>query len=181
MKAAVHVATGLVALLAANAIASKADAAEWYGAVKVGQTQSSVEGIDLTDELAYGAAIGTSVGPVRVEAGVDHLAGSFANIVNADAFDYNATAYLDLPVGHNSSVFVGGGVDYIDGSASIYGSSIDASGEGYHWAVGAAHRFAPGVIGEVQWRQTTANLNTDFADGVDLDATEITAGLRFTL
>lgn len=171
----------LAALTAGAAIFTcPANAGEWYGTVKVGQTQSSVEGIDLNDGLAYGAALGTSVGPVRVEVGADHLAGDFGNVIDASAWDYSATAYLDLNVGANSSVFAGAGADYIDGSASFGYGSIDASGTGYHWALGAAHRFAAGVVGEVQYRQINADLDTGYGS-VNLDAQEITAGLRFAL
>lgn len=171
----------LAAITAGAAIFTcPANAEGWYGVARVGQTQSSVEGIDLSDGLAYGAAIGHSVGPFRVEAGVDHLAGDFGNVINADAWDYNASAFLDLNVGANSSVFVGAGADYIDGSASFGYGSIDASGTGYHWALGAAHRFSAGVVGEVQYRQINADLDTGYGS-VNLDAQEITAGLRFSL
>jgi opacity protein-like surface antigen len=170
----------MVALVGMNTIAATADAGEWYGAVRVGQSQADVSGISFEEGLSYGGAVGTSVGPVRVEAGVNRLSGDFAGVVNADALDWNATAYLDLPVGDNASVYAGAGLDYVDGSASIYGYDIDASGDGYHWTIGAAYRLNANMIGEVQYTSTTADLDTDFG-GVDLDASNISVGVRFAL
>lgn len=184
MKSSVQVGVALAALVGINALATNADAGEWYGAVRLGQSQADVSAggstISFDEGLSYGAAVGTSVGPVRVEAGVNRLSGDFAGVVNADALDWNATAYLDLPVGDNASVYAGAGLDFIDGSASIYGYDIDASGEGYHFSVGAAYRLSANMIGEVQYTQITADLDTDFG-GVDLDASNISVGVRFAL
>lgn len=168
------------AALLAPCLISNAAADEWYGKVSVGQSEADVSGLTLDEGLAYGAALGTSVGPVRVEAGVSRLSGDFAGMFSADALDYRATAYLDLPVGANASVFGGAGLDYIDGEGSIYGSSIDASGEGWHWAVGGAYRLNDRMIAEVQYRQIAADLDTDFG-GVDLEANEMTVGFRLAL
>ncbi len=168
------------AALFAPCFISTAHADEWYGKVSVGQSEADVSGLTLDEGTSYGAALGTSVGPVRVEAGVARLSGDYAGIVSADALDYHATAYLDLPVGANASLFAGAGVDYIDGEGSIFGSSIDASGEGWHWAVGGAYRLNDRMIGEVQFRQIEADLDTDFG-GVDLEAQEMSIGLRLAL
>lgn len=180
----VQIGAALVALVGMNAIATSADAGEWYGAVRVGQSQADVSAsgssVSFDEGLSYGGAIGTSVGPVRVEAGVNRLSGDFATVVDADALDWNATAYLDLPVGDNASVYAGAGLDYVDGSASIYGYDIDASGDGYHWTVGAAYRLSERMIGEVQYTNITADLDTDFG-GVDLDASNISIGVRLAL
>lgn len=158
-------------------------AAPLYGKVSVGQSEAEVSGISLDEGLSYGAAVGTAVGPFRIEAGVDRLSGSFdlfGPSISADALDYRATAYLDLPVGDRASVFAGAGVDYIDAEASVFGADIGADGTGWHWAVGGAYRLAEGIVGEAQYRQVSAELNSDFGD-VDLDATAVTVGLRFAL
>lgn len=174
-------AAAVAALIAGNAWAEQADAAT-YAKISVGQTAGEVNGINLDDGLAYGAAIGTNFGPVRVEVGVDHLAGAinFGPTLEATALDYSATAYLDLPIGDNATVFAGAGVDYVMGEASFFGNNIDAEGDGWHYAVGASYRLAPGIVGEAQFRQVSAELDSDFGP-VDLDASEVTLGLRFLL
>lgn len=157
-------------------------AAPLYGKVSVGQSEAEVSGINLDEGLSYGAAVGTAVGPFRVEAGVDRLSGSldfFGPSINADATDFRASAFLDLPVGDRASVFAGAGVDYIDAEASAFGTEIGAEGAGWHWAVGGAYRLSENIIGEVQYRQLSADLDADFIGDVDLDATQVSAGLRF--
>jgi opacity protein-like surface antigen len=172
------------ALLLPMAIAPDADARAWYVKASVGQTaEADVSGLTLDDGFVYGAGLGTSVGPVRVEAGVNRLSGEadFGFVaIDTAALDYHATGYLDLPVGDNASVFVGAGVDYIQGEASIFGGSIDAEGDGYHYAFGGAYRLSQGVIVEGQFREISADLDTDFG-AVDLSASEITVGLRLAL
>jgi opacity protein-like surface antigen len=168
------------ALLGPVFIAPNAHADEWYGKLSIGQSSADVGGLTLNDGLAYGAAIGTGVGPVRVEAGVARLSGDFAGAINADALDYHATAYLDLPVGDNASVFGGVGIDYVDGEASFGFGSVNASGEGYHWAVGGAYRLSERMIGEVQFRRIEADMDSDFG-GFDVAADELTVGVRFRL
>jgi opacity protein-like surface antigen len=168
------------AAILAPCLISNANASDWYGKVSVGQTEADISGVALDEGLAYGGAVGTSIGPVRVEAGVTHLSGDFAGIVDADALTYSATGYLDLPVGAHASVFAGAGIDYIDGEANVFGSTLDASGEGYHWSVGGAYRLSERMIAEAMFTQTTADLDTDFG-GVDLEANTVTLGLRFAL
>lgn len=172
----------LIALCAGQALlADDASAGEWYGKVSIGESSAAIEGIDLNEGLSYGAAIGTSVGPVRVEAGVDHISGDFAGILDAEALVYSGTAYLDLPVGDNASVFVGAGLDYVDGEGSIPGFAIDASGTGYHLAAGGAYRLSPNVIAEAQWRRIEADLEADFIGDVEMEADVLTVGLRLAL
>lgn len=170
------------ALLAPCAI-SEVNAAPLYGKVSVGTSEAEVSGFALDEGLSYGAALGSSIGPVRVEAGVDRLSGSFdlfGPSIDAGALDYRATAFLDLPVGEHASVFAGAGVDYIDAEASAFGTDIDADGTGWHWAVGGAYRLSDNLIAEAQFRRVSADLETDFGD-VDLEADQVTFGLRFAL
>lgn len=173
-------ATAFAVLIAGNAWAVSADAAT-YAKFSVGQSDAELNGIDLGDGLAYGAGLGTNVGPVRVEAGVDHIAGTlnFGPTIEATALDYHATAYLDLPVG-NANLFAGAGLDYVDGEASFFGNTLSAEGDGWHWAVGASYRLAEGLTGEAQFRQISADLDSDFGP-VDLDASVVTIGLRLAL
>ena len=181
MKNAIRFAVGAAALVAGNAWAVEADARPLYVKASVGQTEAEVNGFSLSEGAAYGAALGAAVGPVRVEAGVDRLSGDFQTFLEADALDYHASAFLDLPIGDKAALFAGAGVDYIDGQANVFGTEIDASGDGYHWAIGGAYRFSENVIGEVQFRQVSATLDADFIGDVDLDANVVTFGLRMAL
>lgn len=185
MKQVLQVGAALLALGAANAWATQADASEWYGALRVGQTiNTDVSGISFEDGEAYGAGLGTSIGPVRVEGGVSRLSGDLnfgGPSIQADALDYHATAYLDLPVGENASLFAGAGVDYVDAEALFFGNSIDANGTGYHWAVGGAYRLRDGLMLEARYRQIEADVDADFIGDVDLSASELTLGLRMRI
>lgn len=172
------------AALAPMAIAAPASA-DWYGKVSVGQSEAELNGFGLDAGLTYGAALGTAVGPLRVEAGVDRISGDidlgFVS-ANADALDFRASAFLDLPIGDSASIYAGGGVDYVDGEAGAFGTSIDASGTGWHWAVGGAYRLTDRLIGEAQVRQLRVDdLDAGAFGSVDLDATLVTVGLRFEL
>lgn len=172
---------GASGVIMAFAMAQTASAAPFYAKVSVGETSNAaVEGIDLNDGFAYGGAVGTSVGPVRVEAGVDHLSGDIGSFVDVDAWDYSVTGYLDLPITENTGVFAGAGLDYIDASANLGFTSIDGEGNGWHWTVGAAHRFAPGLIGEVAYRSTSADLDTDFGS-LEAEYSTVSLGLRVSL
>ena len=175
-------AAACAALIAGNAWDARADAAT-YAKVSVGQTDAEVSGINLSDGDAYGAALGTNLGPVRVELGADHLAGAinFGPTIEATAIDYSATAYLDLPIGDNAKFFAGAGLDYIDGEASFFGTDIDASGDGWHWAVGGSYRLSADLTAEAQFRQVSATLDADFLGNVDLDANVVSLGLRMAL
>lgn len=178
--------TILGAALLAPVLVVPANAAEgWYGKVSIGQNiNTEVSGIQLNDDMTYGAAVGTAVGPVRVEAGVDRVAGDlnlgFAS-VQANALDWSVTGYLDLPVGDNASVFGGLGVGYIDAEANAFGTTIDGSGTEWHYAVGGAYRLNDRLIVEAQYRHTEADsISTDFVD-VDLSFDAVTAGFRLAL
>lgn len=170
---------GTSAVIAAFAFAQTASAESWYGAVRVGQTtEASVSGISFDDDLTYSGAVGTNLGPLRVEAGVARLSGEYGGgALQADALDWNATAYLDIPVGDNAKVFAGAGVDYIVGSASIYGFGVDADGQGYHYSAGASYRISERFVGELMWTHREADLDTDFGS-VDLSTDEVTLGIR---
>ena len=169
----------LVAIMAVQ----PAHAAPLYVAGHVGQTTNvGVSGINLSDGPAYGGAIGTAVGPVRVEAGVDRLSANFAGVLQAHALVYSASAFLDLPVGARASVFGGGGVDSISASAdSPYGSGLSASGYGYHFGGGAAYRLNDSVIIEAQWRRLKSSNLSIYGSNVDLTADTVTVGARLSL
>lgn len=178
----VHIGAAFASLAAILAV-QPAHASPFYLSAHAGQsTNVAVSGINLGDDATYGGAVGTVVGPFRVEAGVDRLSANFAGVIQAHALDYNATAYLDLPLSSATSVFAGGGVDYLNAEAqSPYGSGMSASGYGYHYALGVAHRLTDHVIGQVEWRRIkSSNLSISGSD-VDLTADTVTAGVRVAL
>lgn len=172
------------ALVAGNAWATTADASEWYGVARIGQsTNTEVSGIPFDDGMSYGVGLGTSIGPIRVEGAVDRIQGDLnfgGPAIQGDALDWHVNAYLDLPVGDNASLFAGAGVDYVQAEANIFGFSVEGDGTGYNLAVGGAYRFSERLIGEAQFRRVEADLSTDFGD-VDLSSDQITVGLRFEL
>lgn len=173
------------AAIACLGLAQTASASDWYVKAEVGttfdtQVQTSFGGTELTDELTYGAYVGTAVGPVRVEAGASHIAGNI-NLggisLEASAIDYNATAYLDLKVSEDSAFYVGAGADYIQAEAALGPFfSTDLSGYGYHVTGGYAHRVSPSSIIEIQGRYLSADLGQ-----VDLTGTAFTVGYRYAL
>jgi opacity protein-like surface antigen len=169
------------ALLAPAALAGNAEARDWYVKATIGQAEPAIESFELDEGLTYGAALGTSVGPVRVEGGVTRLDTGFAGVIDADALNYTLTGYLDLPVGENASVYGGVGLNYITADASIFGSGIDASGDGWHYAAGFAYRLNERMIGEFQYRHTDASLDADFIGDIDVETDEVSVGLRLAL
>ena len=179
----------LIAAAAAIPLAvAEPASAEWYGAVSIGQADSEIEGVGVDEGLSYGAALGTSWGPLRLEAGVDRISGDL-NLgyiaIDTSALDYSLAAYVDLPLGDNASLFAGASVDYVGGQAEILTEQIDASGQGYSWMIGGAYRLNDRMIAEVQWRQLTADLDAEY-DGYDLGEVELvsniaTVGLRLEL
>ena len=160
-----------------------ASAAAPYAKLSYGETTNiEAAGFSLNDGDAYGVALGSSFGPVRAEAGVSHLEGSFAGgILAADAIDYHATAYLDFPISERAGVFAGAGGDYVQAEANTPGPSLEGSGTGYHWALGGAYRLNDNIILEAQFRQVSASVDLDFIGDTDVDASEVTVGLRFRL
>ena len=168
---------GALALLACAAVSvSNASASEWYDKAEVSQAlDTHVSGIELSDGDVLGAYIGTTAGPVRVEAGVAHVNADlnfYGNSFDASANDYNAAAYLDTA----SGLYVGAGVNYVQAEAQIGpGYTFEQSGFGWHASGGYAFRAAGGIV-EVQATYLSASL-----DDVDLTQTRATIGYRHAL
>lgn len=154
MKSNWILALAAVAGLACAALAScdTASAAPLYISGHVGAaTQVGASDVSFDDGQTYGVAIGTAVGPLRVEAGVDrHNASGWGGSLNGRATVYNASAFLDT----QSGFYAGGGVDWAQASVSFYGCKENDQGFGYHAAVGFAHRVADNVIVDAQARYT---------------------------
>ena len=158
-----------------------AQAAEFYGKLEVGVTANAeVEGFGLQDDLAYGAALGADLGVLRVEAGVSRISADVLSIAQVSALDHHATAFVDFALTERSTFFAGAGVDYVDAEANFFGSSLNADGKGWHYAIGGAYRLNDRMIGEVQFRHVEADMSSDYGD-FDLAADEVSVGLRLAL
>lgn len=168
---------GAIALAIGLMTAPVANASDWYVKAEVGvtadtQVDTSFGSIELGDDFTYGGYVGTSVGPFRVEAGASHIGGDanfFGIPLETSAVDLNATAYLDTA----SGFYVGAGVDYVLGEASVASiASADFSGYGWHASGGYAFEAAGGVV-EVQGTYRAVDLGE-----VDLSGPAFTVGYR---
>lgn len=159
----------LAAGFLALGIATPASADPFYVKASAGVSlNTEVEGFSLEDNAVYGVAVGTAVGPVRVEVGADRINTGIMGL-EANVNDFSATAYLDLPITENTGVFVGAGLDYLQAEASYYGYEFDQDGQGWHATAGVATRLSDRVIGEVAIRYLDADFD-DFS-GEHLGAT----------
>lgn len=164
--------TILASLAITVALLGAAEARPFYGKLEVGvATDTSVEGTELDSGLVYGAALGSVIGPVRVEAGVSRLSADFAGL-DVNATDIHATGYLDFAVTEDTSVYGGAGVDWVIAEAPLAG--FEADGAGYHVVGGIARRVNSGLIVEAQARYVNADL-----DGTNVSSTAFTVGTRF--
>lgn len=177
MRLLLNTGAALIALTAAGALCGQAEASSMYGKISAGEAvDSTVGGFALNDGLTYEGAIGGSAGPVRIEAGVGRTSIDLFAVGQGHAVDYSVTAYVDLPHG----VFVGLGGDYIEANVTGFGPSLEANGDGWHYAVGYARRLTSDMIGEVQLRHTEANLDFGFGD-LDVESDALTVGVRFAI
>lgn len=168
----------LVAIAATFILAAPANALDFYGKVEAGVSDNiTAESFDLQDGKTFGAAIGTTVGPFRVEAGASQIdAEAFGGIVSADATNYRATVYADLFNNDTRAFFIGAGVNYVDADISLGYGSVSDSGQGWHYTAGYSRRIGSGLIGEVAYTNTQVELF-----GADVEASTFTVGLRFPL
>ena len=150
--------------------------AKVYAEIEAGLTAgTSVEGFNLADDMAFGAFLGTSVGPVRIEGGVSRLSADTGGL-SVHANDWAGSAYLDFPISDRTSFSVGGGLDYIQAEATSGPWSVDAEGYGYHVSASLGHRVADGVIVEATGRWLQADL-----DVADVSVPTFMVGVRFGL
>ena len=150
-----------------------------YAKISFGQVDTAdVNGYELSGGDVFGVAVGKAVGPLRVELGYNQLqAGTdFGVAVDGRARDLNAMAYVDIPVGHNTTIYGGAGVDYVNARATLVGHSFSADGYGYSYGGGIATRISDHLIAEAQYRQ----LEVSDLGGVDLSNGIATVGLRMS-
>lgn len=158
-----------------------AEESNWYAAVRAGEaTNTSVGSVDFSNGPAYGLAVGTKLGPVRVEVAADHAEGSLSSYIDGSMWDYNASGFLDFKIGENSAISVGGGAGYIQAKATAFGSSFDTEGTEYHGSITLSHRVASGMIAEVEFRHIEGDLDLPYGSG-DLSTDVVRAGLRVAL
>lgn len=179
LKHILAVAAFAVAFLGITVTYSPAHAGELYGAVRVGQAvNTEAAGIDLADDVAYGAAIGYDAGWARFEGGVNRITADTGGLSIA-AIDYSATIYLDLPISERGALFGGAGVDYVQAEANAGFFALEGEGSGWHLTGGYAHRFDALTV-EVGVNHLQADL--EFS-GFDVEASTdvVFVGARFAL
>lgn len=171
----------LAAIVAGGALVHTQDANAAvvdYVELSVGAVaDADVNGFGLDGQGAYGIALGKDFGPVRTEVGVSRL-NADANLggltIDTEATVYSGAVYLDFGAGDRTNFFIGAGVDYVDASAQVFGTSFGAEGTGYSYAGGVSHRLSETLTLEAQYK----HLEADLSNGVDLSADVATIGLR---
>lgn len=169
--------TALAAAVAAIACLTPAQAqAEVYAKAQVGLTAaSSLEGYAMEDNVTFGGAVGTTVGPLRIEAGIDRIGAAISG-VDFRATDYRATAYADIFGNDDGSFYVGAGLDYLAADVSSGPWSTDFTGNGWHVAAGYGHRVSSNMILEAGARY----IDADF-EGTNASAVAFTIAARVGL
>lgn len=172
----------LIAICAFFAIPSMASAAPMYVKIEAGSTANTeVEGIALSDDLAYGAALGADFGPVRVEAGVSHFGADILSIATASALNYRATAFVDFGVTDRSAFYAGAGLDYITAEANLLTYSVDGEGDGWHYVVGYSWALNDAITLDANVRHVEADLDFGVVSDVSLETDLVSAGIRLAL
>lgn len=167
-----------VAILGVEVRTAAAD--ELYGKFTIGQAvNTEAAGVDLSDDLAYGVAVGGRLGPARIELGVSRIGADTAGI-SISAIDYSATAFLDLPVSERGAFFAGVGLDYLTAEAGVAFFTVDGEGDGWHYTGGYAHRFTNDLTVEIGVNHLEADL--DFSGYSIETSTDVAyVGARFAL
>lgn len=163
-----------VAVLAPLIPVNAAHAEGYYVTARIGEvTDASAEAygytIDLNGDETYGVALGTALGPVRVEASYDVQNFNLLGLISADARVISLNGYLDLPVTDRFGLFAGAGPSFVDAELSYGLGSASATGWGYNLAGGATYRLAPNLTAELRVQRTDVTL------GDDLDAVSYTS------
>lgn len=170
-------AAAVCAFFAACAVLTQASARDWTVRAEVGQTvNTEIDVGPLTLEPSNGSVVGihlgTSVGPVNLEAGVRQIElEALAGAVTIDATNFTGTVSLDLPYG----TFVGVGPDYYNTETTLGGVfSINDSGWGYHATAGVNFPINDRFAAQVAYRYTNSD-DLGFTSGA------VTASLSYTL
>ncbi len=174
--------TALSAAALAVGFAGNAAALDLYAKASVG-TATNVEasGVSLDGGLAFEGALGADLGLVRIEGNVSRIdADAFAGAIDASAWTYGGTAYLDIPLGERATLFGGAGLDYVDAEADFGYGSLGADGWGHHLTAGVGYRLGSNTTVEVSYRRLSAELDSDYGD-IDVDADTVMAGVRVKL
>lgn len=168
----------IIASIAAIAAMTSVASAEIYGTVRAGIVMNAEAGpFDLADGDTYGAAIGTGIGPFRVEVAANHTNFDVFPGVTADFNSVSATANLDFQVTERSTVYVGAGPAWGEAEINYGFGSANDSGIGYVIQAGYSRRLSDTMIGEIQVRHTDVDLDDSF----DVSGLGVTAGVRFRL
>ncbi len=177
--------TALAAALFAPCVISNANA-ETYGALRAGFNDADVSAfgssIGFDQGSSYEAALGVDGGLLRFEASASRdnaelgLVGIEANLIN-----YSGTALVDVDGPLGLTLSAGAGLDYTQAEANLGFTSIEGSGDGWHYDIAASSNINDRWTLEVRRRAYEGSVDLDFIGNVDVSNTAWTVGLRRSL
>lgn len=168
------------AMFAATAPAN----AETYVGVGAAQSQAKVESFNLDDGMSLGAVAGTNVGPLRVEVGIDKVNNDtnlFGLNLNVHAIQAKGDVWFDLPVAEKIAPYFGGGVTYTKAEVGALGFTTGADGFGWEVGAGIRPKITDRITADLGVRYGKSKLNLDFGPDVDVEQTQLRAGLDFSI
>jgi hypothetical protein len=177
------------ALFAAAALAPLAFAATAhaspiaYGTLRAGVATGSVSfgggSLDTQQGNSFGAALGSHLGPFRIELGADNSTADLFPGVQGNLITYSATAFLDSPIKVGDlTPYVGLGADYSKAKVNVIFGHIESGyNSGYHWDVGASAPINDRWDIELNRREHHGSVNIAGASP-DVETVAYTIGLR---
>lgn len=154
-----------------------------YGTIRAGVAEGTVSfsggSFDSQQGQDIGAAVGSHLGPFRVELGVDSATADLFPGVQGNVVSYSATAYLDSPVKIGPvTPFIGLGGDYRKAKANFGFGHVDSGyNTGWHWDAGAAAPINENWDIEVMRRESHGSIDIGGASP-DVETTAWMLGLR---
>lgn len=167
------------------AFAGTANASEISIGGGVSQNLAAVEGINLDDGNGLDVTLGLNPdGPLRFEGRVARVSNDtnfFGLPVGIDALKYSGNAFVDLDMGLAVVPYVGAGVEYTDAEASVFGTSLNASGWGWNTAAGIRAPLTERLTADLGVRYGKSDLEVDFLGDVDVEETNLRLGFDYAL
>lgn len=154
-----------------------------YGTIRAGVAEGTVSfsggSLDSQQGNDIGAAVGSHVGPFRVELGVDSMTADLFPGVEGNVISYSATAYLDSPIKIGPvTPFIGIGGDYRKAKANFGFGHVDSGyNTGWHWDAGASAPINDHWDIEVMRRESHGAIDIAGASP-DVETTAWMLGLR---
>jgi len=182
---AIKITAALAAIVAGNALATSADA-ETYGALRAGFNDAEVSAfgssIGFNQGTSVEGALGYDAGTLRFEASASRdnadlgLVGFEGTLTN-----YSATALIDVNGPFGLTYSAGAGLDYTQAEANLGFTSIEGSGDGWHYDLAASTSINDRWDVEVRRRAYSGSVDMDFIGDVDVDNVAWTVGFRRAL